>query len=85
MQKLSDFLGRFVQLAQSSDDAKTAVVEALKTCAIKFEGIQAVSIRGSVVTLKMTPVQKSEVFLKQKKLLVELARNPLTKNITIVR
>ena len=86
MKKISDFLERFKKLAQSSDDAKQGVIEALNNAGVKVNcGVQNITIRGEVATLRLSPIQKSEVSLKQKRILIELAKNPLTKNITVVR
>ncbi len=86
MKKLGDFLERFIKLAQSSDDAKQAVIDALAIAGIRVAPeIQHVTIRGTIATLKLSPIQKSEVSLKQGKILALLKENPLTKNITVVR
>ncbi len=86
MKKLGDFLERFIKLAQSSDDAKTAVLDAVTKASIRIDmNIQNVTIRGAVVTLKLSPVQKSEISLKQGKILALLKENPMTKHITVVR
>ena len=85
MKKLSDFLERFVKIAQNSDDAIGAVVAALKNVGISVKDEKNITIRGGVATLKLSPIQKSEVALKQKKIIEELSKNPLTKNITVVR
>lgn len=86
MKKISDFLERFSKLAQSSDDAKQAVIDSLIQSGIRFSGgIQQIAIRGTIATLKLSPIQKSEVALKQKKILALLGENPLTKHITVVQ
>lgn len=85
MNKIGDFLGRFIKLAQDSDMAREAVMQALASNGIKIRELNTISIKNSIVSLKISPVQKSEVFLKQKKIIAELAKNPLTKNITVVR
>jgi len=85
MKKISDFLERFAKLAQNSDDARNAVVGALLDAGIRVRDTKNVTIRGAVATLKLSPPQKSEVFLKQGKIIAALAKNPLTKNITVVR
>lgn len=85
MKKIGDFLGRFIQLARDSDDARQAVVDAVVACGIKLRDPAKIKIQKTIVTLPLSPSQKSEVFLKQKRILAELAKNPLTKQITIVR
>ena len=86
MRKLGDFLERFIKLAQSSDDAKQGIVDAVTKAGVRVNcEIQNVTIRGTIATLKLSPIQKSEVALKQKKIIACLQENPLTKNITIVR
>ena len=85
MIKIGDLLEKFAALARSSDDAKNSVLTALNSQGIKVSDIQKVSIKGSTVIIKLSALQKNEVFLKQKKILAELAKNPLTKHITAVR
>ncbi len=86
MKRLGDFLERFIKLAQSSDDAKQAVVDSLVKNGIRYSGgIDTITVRGTVATLKLSPIQKSEIAMKQKKILATLAENPITKHITIVR
>lgn len=86
MKKLGDFLERFIKLAQSSDDAKQAVVDSLVKNGIRYSGgVDTITVRGTVATLKLSPIQKSEIAMKQKKILATLAENPITKHITIVR
>ena len=86
MKKIGDFLESFAKLAQSSDDAKGAVIEAITKSGIRVSPeIKNVTIRGEVATIKLSPIQKSEIALKQKKILDLLSQNPLTKNITLVR
>lgn len=82
--RIGDFLERFAKLAQSSDEAKNTVLQALSNQNIKLTGVQCVSIKGQSVVLKLTAIQKHEVFLKQRKILEELSKNPLTKNITSI-
>lgn len=85
MKKISDFLERFVKIAQNSDDARNALVQALSAAGITLRDEKNITIRGGIATLKLSPIQKSEVALKQKKIIEELSKNPLTKNITVVR
>ncbi len=86
MKRLGDFLERFIKLAQSSDDAKQAVVDSLVKNGIRYSGgIDTITVRGTVATLKLSPIQKSEIAMKQKKIRATLAENPITKHITIVR
>ncbi len=84
MRKISDLLAKFTKLAKESDDAKLAVIESVSLVGIKITDIAKVSIKGRGVKLPLTPSQKSEVFLKQGKIIAELAKNPLTKHITKV-
>ena len=85
MMKIGDLLGRFVKLAQDSDDAKNAVLSALQSVGIKMGDIKKVSIKGSSAVIKLTAIQKNEMFLKKKRILGELAKNPLTARITEIR
>ena len=85
MVRIGDLLEKFAKLARSSDDAKSAVLTALHSQGIKITDINTISIKGSTAMVKLSALQKNEVFLKQKKILAELAKNPLTKHITLVR
>ena len=85
MKQIGDFLGRFIKLARESDDAKQAVADAVAVCGIKIKDVSKIKIQKTIVTLPLSPAQKSEVFLKQKKILAELAKHPFTKEITLVR
>ncbi len=85
MKKIGDLLEKFAKLARSSDEAKMAVLGALTANGIKVADMQKVSIKGTTALLKLTPMQKSELFFKKKKILAALAENPLTKHITAVR
>ena len=85
MKQIGDFLGKFIKMARESDDARQAVVDAVAACGIKLRDPSKIKIQKTIVTLPLSPSQKSEVFLKQKKILAELAKHPFTKHITIVR
>ena len=85
MKQISDFLGKFIKLARESDDARQAIVDAAAASGVKIKDPSKIKIQKTIVTLPLSPSQKSEVFLKQRKILAELAKNPLTKHITVVR
>lgn len=85
MKQIGDFLGKFIKLARESDDARQAVVDAIAVCGIKLTDPSKIKIQKTIVTLPLSPSQKSEVFLKQKRILAELAKHRFTKQITIVR
>ncbi len=86
MKQLSEFLERFIKLAQSSDDAKQAIIDALQQSGVRVNGgLESVVIRGTIATLKLSPIQKSEVSLRQAKIIALLKENPLTKHLTVVR
>lgn len=85
MKQIGDFLGKFIQLARESDDARKAIADAARAAGVKITDVSKIKIQKTIITLPLSPSQKSEVFLKQKKILAELAKNPLTKHITVVR
>lgn len=86
MKKLGDFLERFIKLAQSSDDAKQAVINSLIKNDIRYNGgIESITIKGTIATLKLSPIQKSEISMRQAKIIATLQENPMTKHITVVR
>ena len=80
MKKIGDMLGRFSVIAQDSDLAREVVCEALKDVGI-IVAKQSISIKGSFVKINLSPVQKSQLFLKKNLILQILAQNPLTKKI----
>ncbi|MEI8130323.1 MAG: hypothetical protein WCG55_02345 [bacterium] len=84
MKRIGDFLERFAKLAQSSDDAKNTVLLVLKKNSITISDLSKISIKGTSVQIKMSALQKNEVFLKQQKILLALKESPLTKHITRV-
>lgn len=85
MKRIGDLLGKFTKIAQDSGDARVAIINALKDAGVKIDDEKKITIRNGIVTLKISPVQKSEVALRQKKILEALQKNPLTKKITVVR
>jgi len=85
MKRISDFLDRFIKVAQSGEETKIAIVSILAQVGVKVKNHEDILVQGTIATLKLSPPQKSEVFLKQKKILALLAKNPLTKKITTVR
>ena len=85
MIKISELFGKFEKIARSGLEAEQAVVMACQQAGIPIRDPKKIKIRGSVVTLGLSPAQKSEVFLKQAKILAILKDNPLTKQIKVVR
>ncbi len=84
MKRIGDFLEKFTKLAQSSDEAKKTILTVLKIHSITVIDISKISIKGTSVQIKMSALQKNEVFLKQQKILSSLKENPITKHITRV-
>lgn len=82
---IGDFLGRFAKILRDGDEAREVVVQAAHAAGVRGLSIDAVVIRGTVATLKLSPAQKSEIALRQGRMLSELAKHPLTKHITVVR
>lgn len=85
MKRIGDFLERFSKLAQESDTTRNQIVEILAGLGIRIKTIKNIKVRNGIATLGLSAIQKSEVALKQKKIIEELSKNPLTKNITVVR
>ena len=85
MKQIGGFLEKFAKILRDGDEAREVVFDACNKAGLKLKDIQSVSICGQVATLKLSPAQKSELFLKQKRILDEIAKHPLTKGITVVR
>ena len=80
IRKIGDLLGRFTVMAQNGEMTRLAVSDALKKFGLKIE-IQNITVHKEMVRLKISSAQKSELFLKQGRIIEELRQNPLTKNI----
>ncbi len=82
MKKIGDLLGKFTSIVVKSVSTREAVIAAFENAGIKVIDQNNMTINGNVVRLKASAIVKNEIFLKQQKILAELAKNPLTKNIT---
>ena len=85
MIKISDLLGRFSKMAAESDTVKAEVARIVTECGVTIRDANKITIRKGIATLGLSSIQKSEVALKQQKILSALSGNPLTKSITVVR
>ena len=81
--KLGDMLGRFTIVAQNGEMTRTAVSEALKEAGLNVD-TKNIKVYKEMVRIKISPAQRSELFLKQGRILEALRRNPLTAKITKV-
>jgi hypothetical protein len=80
IKKIGDMLGRFTVIAQNGEMTRTAVSDTLKKFGLKID-IKNITVHKELVRLKISPPQRSELFLKQGRIIEELKQNPLTKNI----
>ncbi len=85
MKHLADLLGKFKKLIQEGEEIQNHILVVLENNNIRIKDSKNIKIRNGIVTLKITPIQKSEIALKQKKIIEELAKDPQTKHITVVR
>ncbi len=81
MLKLGDLLGRFSSIGTSNSLKKETILAALEDSGIKNVASSQISITGRSIKLKTTPLKKSEVFLKQDKIMKFLKDNPTTSEI----
>ena len=80
VKKIGDMLGRFTVIAQNGELTRQAVSDALKEIGLKID-IKNIVVHKETARLKLSSIQKSELFLKQGKLIEILSRNPLTAKI----
>ena len=80
VKKIGDMLGRFTVIAQNGELTRQAVSDALKEIGLNVD-IKNILVHKESVKLKITGIQKSELFLKQKKIIEALSKNPLTAKI----
>jgi hypothetical protein len=85
MKKIGDFLDRFVKLAKDSDEVKILIAGYCTEAGVPVSDIKKITVRKSIVTLSLSPIQKSNLFLKQAKILASLKKDPRTAHITLVR
>ena len=82
MKKIGDLLGSFVKVTQESFLLQETIAEVLRKVGIPIKEVNQITVKGNFVRVRLTALGKNELFLKQQKILNELAQNPLTKNIT---
>ena len=80
VKKISDMLGRFTIIAQNGELTRNTVRDALKKFGLNIDS-KNISVYKEMVRVKISPAQRSELFLKQGRIIEELRQNPLTKNI----
>lgn len=80
---LGELLSRFSKVAEDSEEARLLVCMALLEAGIRMDK-RHVQIRNKMAFIKVTPAQKSELFLKHSKIIAELKKHPLTAKITRV-
>ena len=81
--KIGDMLGRFTVVAQNGEMTRAAVSEALKEAGLTI-ATKDIKVYKEMVRVKISPAQRSELFLKQERIIEALRRNPLTAKITKV-
>ena len=80
IKKIGDMLGRFTVIAQNGELTRKAVSDALKKFGLHID-TKNITIHKELVRIKISPEQRSELFLKQGRIIEELRQNPLTRNI----
>ena len=80
VKKIGDMLGKFTVIAQNGELTRTAVSDALKKFGLNIH-TKNITVHKEMVRIKISPAQRSELFLKQGRIIEELRQNPLTKNI----
>ncbi len=82
MKQIGDFLERFKKFASESDEAKKVIIEVLNKNNIVITDPKKITSKNGILRVQISPIGKSELFLKQKKILMDLQENSLTKKIT---
>ena len=80
IKKIGDMLGRFTVIAQNGELTRKTVSDALKKFGLNIES-KNITVHKELVRVKISAAQRSELFLKQGRIIEELRQNPLTKNI----
>ena len=80
VKKIGDMLGRFTVIAQNGELTRTVVSDALKKYGLHVD-TKNIYVNKESVHIKVSPAQKSELFLKQGRIVEELRQNPLTQGI----
>lgn len=78
--QIGDLLSRFAKVSEDGEEARLIVCMALLSAGIRMDK-RDVRINNKMAFVKVSPIQKSQLFLKQAAILAELKKNPLTKNI----
>lgn len=81
MRKLDGFLEKFLGILQEGAATQKYIAEILESQGIKGINPEKITIKGESVFVKVHPSQKSELFLKQGKILALLKANQKTKHI----
>lgn len=85
MKQLGDFLGKFKKFLQEGEEVQNKILIVLEKNNIRIKDTKNIRIRNGIVNLKISPIQKSELALKQKKIIEDLNQDSQTKHITVVR
>ena len=80
VKKIGDMLGRFTVIAQNGELTRQAVSDSLKEIGLNVD-IKNIVVHKETVKLKLSAIQRSELFLKQGKIIEVLSKNPLTAKI----
>ncbi len=80
VKKIGDMLNRFTVIAQNGEMTRSAISLALKKFGLNIDK-KNITVHKEMVRVKISPAQRSELFLKQGRIIEELRQDPLTKNI----
>jgi hypothetical protein len=81
MRQIGDYLERFKKIASRGTEGKQAVLDALRVCGIQVAESTAVTIRAQSVSVRLHGAQKTELYLKKQKVLLEFKKHPLLAHI----
>ncbi len=85
MQKINDLLGKYKKLAIPNEDLRKKISDIIFE-ELKLEiDFKNVSIKNSIAYIKCESIERSEIFLKKKKILNKIADSRLTPKIADIR
>ena len=81
--QIGDLLSRFSKVAEDGEEARLIICMALLEAGIRMDK-RDVRINNKMAFIKVSPAQKSQLFLKHSQIIAQLKKNTLTANITRV-
>lgn len=84
MKQIGDLLGRFKKYTRDTEEVKQYIQFVLGKHSISLP-VNKITVKKYTVFIQGTPIQKQTLFLKQKSIISDLQKHPLTKFISAIR